>query len=280
MRPPAGTYSTADLARLLDVPAARVRAWAAAILDRSEDEARGQRRFAFRDVVVLRAARDLAAAGVPARRLRAALAGLRDRLPAGRSLASVRIVAEGQRVVVREGGETWEPESGQGRFEFAVAELAARAAPLAERAAAAAHRAPSELGAEDWFALALDLETTTPEEAVHAYERVLALAPEHPDAHLNLGRLRHERGDLAGAERHYRAALASRPEDATAAFNLGVALQDAERWTEAIAAYRKTLEIDASYADAYYNLGAIFERLGDKAEAIQQLKSYRALTRG
>ncbi len=241
---------------------------------------RGWLRFAFPDLVVLRAARDLAAAGVPPRRVRAALAGLRDRLPAGRSLASVRVTAEGQQVVVRESGEAWEPESGQGRLDFAVAELAAQAAPLAERAAAQARAAAGELDAEDWFALALDLEVTAPGEAAAAYERALALAPDHPEAHLNLGRLRHERGDLAGAERHYRAALASRPDDATAAFNLGVALQDAERWPEAITAYRRTIELDDHYADAYYNLAAIHEHLGDKGEAIQQLKSYRALTRG
>jgi tetratricopeptide (TPR) repeat protein len=276
----AGTYSTVDLARLLGVPASRVRAWAKAVLEPPAGDARRARRFTFPDLVVLRAARDLAAAGVPARRIHAALAGLRERLPAGRSLASVRIAAEGQRVVVRGPGESWEPESGQVRLDFAVADLAAQAAPLAAGAAAAALARGAELSADDWFALALDLEATSPAEAVAAYARVLELAPAHADAHLNLGRLHHERGDLAGAERHYRAALAARAEDATAAFNLGVALQDAQRWSEAIGAYRQALELDAAYADAYYNLAAVYEHLGDKAQAIQQLKSYRALTRG
>ncbi len=277
--PRPGSYSSADVARLLSIPPSRLRSWVAAGLIAGERDARGRLAFTFQDLVLLRAARDLAAGGVPLRRVRAALATLAVQLPAGRALAGVRIRAEGGQVVVASEGESWEPESGQRRLDFAVAELAAQAAPLARRAAAA-REASAELDAEAWFALALDLEATSPAEAAAAYRHVLAAQPEHAEAHLNLGRLLHEKGDLAAAERHYRSALAARPDDATAAFDLGVALQDLGRWQEAIAAYRRTVEIDATYADAYYNLAAIYEKLGDKAQAIQELKSYRALVRG
>ena len=89
--------------------------------------------------------------------------------------------------------------------------------------------APSLAGetAEGWYERGCDLEEPAPAEARAAYRRALELAPEHPDAHVNLGRLLHEAGDPAAA--HYRSALAARAGDATAEFNLGVALEDLEQ---------------------------------------------------
>ena len=51
-----------------------------------------------------------------------------------------------------------------------------------------------------------------PERAESSYRQVLAQAPHHADAHINLGRILHERGDLPAAEEHYRRALAIRPQ--------------------------------------------------------------------
>ena len=109
--------------------------------------------------------------------------------------------------------------------------------------------APPSLGASDAAPLSIDelyevgcdLEETDPAHAEASYEQVLARAPRHTDAHINLGRLLHERGELEGAEGHYRQALANRPNDPTAMFNLGVALEDQECVTDAIEAYEGAL---------------------------------------
>lgn len=266
-------YTVRDVAELLGVSSAQVRSYAG-FLSASRG-ARGEYRFSFQDVVLLRAVRGLVASRVPAARLKRSLRKLRQQLPGGRPLSAVRISADGRDVVVREGGTTWNPDSGQVLLDFAVADLAAQAAPIARRSAAAAREA--ELDAAGWYDLAYDLEAVDPSEARDAYLRALALDPGHADAHVNLGRLLHEASDLAGAEGRYRAALAARPDHPTAGFNLGVALEDQGRHEEAAAAYEAVLAADPRNADAHYNLALLFERAGRVPAALCHLKAYRDL---
>jgi tetratricopeptide (TPR) repeat protein len=273
-------YTTREVAGLLGLSPDQVRTWVRAGFLAPRRGRGGEHRFSFQDLVILRAAQGLAAARIPRRRIREALARLAGELPRGRSLAGVRVAAEGSRVVVHDGSEVWEPDSGQRVFDFEVAELAARAAPLAHRAAAEARGAAGRLSADDWYELGWELEATAVAEAKEAYRRALEQAPGHADAHLNLGRLRHEEGDVAAAEAHYREAAALRPADPTAAFNLGVALGDLGRQREAAAAYRQALDADPGYADAHYNLGCLYEEMGERAEAIRHLRTYRNLVRG
>lgn len=270
-------YTTAEVARILDLSPRQVRSYVEAGF-LSPRRGPGRRYvFSFQDLVILRAARGLCRARIPARRVHRALDRLRRQLPRGRSLTAVSISAEGGEIVVRDGGEAWEPVSGQRVLDFEVAELAEKAAPVALRVAARARKRPQELDAEAWWELGWELETTAPEEARDAYARALELAPEHADAHLNLGRLLHEQGKTQEAMEHYRRAAALRPEDPTAAFNLGVALEDLGRAVEAADAYRKALAADPSYADAHYNLAGLEERRGDPAAAIRHLKAYKTL---
>ena len=179
--------------------------------------------------------------------------------------------------MARDSTGSWEPESGQTVLDFSVAELAAQAAPFARRAAAEARRQEHTLGPHDWFALALDLEASDPGEARDAYRRVLELAPDHAAAHVNLGRLLHEQGDVRAAENQYRAARRLEPDDPTPFFNLGVALQDQDRLKEAADAYEKAISLASDYADAYFNLAFVMEKTGKRALAIRYLKAYKKL---
>ena len=54
-------------------------------------------------------------------------------------------------------------------------------------------------------------ESSEPDEAEDAYLRALKVDSCHPDAHLNLGRLFHEKGRLEQAEAHYRQAMQFKP---------------------------------------------------------------------
>lgn len=264
-------YTVRDVAKLLALSPAQVRGWAG-LVD-AERGPRGEYRFSFQDLVLLRAAKHLAAGRVPKRRIRAAIRQLRDSLPEGRELSELEIGAEGERVVVHDGSKRWNPESGQLHFNFEVAELARKAAPMARRQAREA-RDREGLTADDWYAVGCELEEPAPAEARGAYRRALELDPDHADAHVNLGRLLHEAGELDAAESHYRAA----PEDPTALFNLGVVLEDRGRLQEAREAYNAALRRDAGNADAHYNAARLCERLGDRAAALAHWNGYRRLT--
>jgi tetratricopeptide (TPR) repeat protein len=137
--------------------------------------------------------------------------------------------------------------------------------------------AARERDADAWYHLGCELEPSDPERARAAYARALALAPGHPDAHLNLGCLDHEAGRLADAEAHYRAALAARAGDPTACFDLAVALEDQQRPREARDAYLACVGADPTCAEAHYNLARLCERAGDRAAALRHLMAYRRL---
>jgi tetratricopeptide (TPR) repeat protein len=135
------------------------------------------------------------------------------------------------------------------------------------------------LSIEELYEIGCDLEETDPTHAAASYAEVLARAPRHADAHINLGRLLHERGELAAAEQHYREALALRPDDPTATFNLGVALEDQERVAEAVLAYERAIALNAQNADAHYNAARLYEKGGDYGASLRHLRAYRDLTR-
>lgn len=271
-------YTSRDVARLLGLSEAQVRTYARDGFLTPDRGSRREYRFSFQDLVVMRTAKALVAARIPTRRIHRALKKLKRQLPRGRSLAEVRIAADGDRIVVSDGETAWNPESGQVHLDFAVSDLATRAAPLARRSAEAARRAAEDLNADDWYELGFELEPLAPAEARDAYRRALELDAHHADAHVNLGRLLHEDGRVSEAEAHYRLALSTSPEHATAAFNLGIALEDLRRPADAIEAYRKAIAADPALADAHFNLSRLYEKTGKRAAALRHLSAYKRLT--
>jgi tetratricopeptide (TPR) repeat protein len=271
-------YSTHDVAELVGLSEAKVRALARAGLLSPERRSRGAYRFFFQDIVLLRTAKELMAARIHPRKVWRALRSLKRRLPRGQSLAALRISAAGDQVIVREKNTLWQPESGQVTFDFSISDLAKQVAPLVRQAAKSAEEV-RDASSDDWYNLAMDCETVSAlEEAKQAYSRAIALNPTHAGAHINLGRLLHADGRVADAERHYRQALAAAPDNATGQFNLGVALEDLNKRAEAIKAYKQAIALDPELADAHYNLAHLYELRGEKSSAIRHLARYKALT--
>jgi len=272
-------YTARDVARMLDLSVGQVRSLARAGFIEPKRGPHGEYRFSFQDLVLLRTAKGLTAAAVPPRRLRNVLRKLRRQLPSGQPLSAVQIEARGEELVVRQGDALWNPESGQGAFNFEVSELVAKAAPHARRAIEEARQAEEELDADDWYELGYDLESAAPDQAVEAYRHALELDPHHVDGRLNLGRLYLLTGRANAAEAQFRMALAGGTRDATALFNLGVALEDLGRSQEAMQAYCESIDVDPEGADAYFNLARLHEQAGDSAAALRYLTAYRRLVR-
>ncbi|MBS1119121.1 MAG: Tetratricopeptide 2 repeat protein [Deltaproteobacteria bacterium] len=140
-----------------------------------------------------------------------------------------------------------------------------------------------------WYDRGCALEAADPssEAAIAAYGRALAGRPDLPDAHNNLGRILHERGELPAAESHYRLALCLDRTVGLYWFNLGVAVEDQGRVAEAIAAYEHALSLDPGLADAHFNLARIYEVIGRGSNnelvlrrAVRHLVRYRELAVG
>lgn len=270
-------YTTREIATILGLTEQQVRAHAKSGYVAPRRGSRGEYLFSFQDLVLLRAAVELMESDIPLRRIRRSLERLRDQLPEGRPLTAVRIAAKGESVVVQDGGKSWSPDSGQYMFDFPVAELAAQVAPMAKRVAEGARSRNALMTADEWYELGCEVEIGSPDDAIEAYGRAIELDPHHADAHVNLGRLLHEKGKLSEAERHYRKALEGESVSAVPAYNLGVVLEDAGRYRDAVLAYRRALEIDDSFADAHYNIAQLYEKLGEKADAFRHLKQFRSL---
>jgi tetratricopeptide (TPR) repeat protein len=274
-----GGYSIREVANLLNVTEAKIRAYARSGFTSTSAGENGELQFSFQDLLLLRTAKALEAARIPRRRIRLALSNLAEQLD-GRPLTAVRISALGSQVVAREGGESWNAESGQTFLEFEAADLTREPGrlhhvPVLTPVAAPEPEMPD---AEERYETALvreaDGDTAA---AIEAYGEALGLDPTHSEAHVNVGRLLHESGDLTAAEEHYRQAIILRHDEPTAWFNLGVVLQDTQRMEEASRAYERALALDASYADAHYNLASVLEALGQRTSAFRHLRTYRSL---
>jgi DNA-binding transcriptional MerR regulator len=294
-------YSAQDVAKMLGLPPRRLRAYLRAGLLSAERQENGRLRFSFQDLLLLRTAEGLVAERIPPRRVVHALKKLRQRLPEARPLTGVPLSADGNRVVAHDGRARWQPDTGQVLLAFPETDSpSARQTPVSPCAPFVARPAPTvaaplpdpgesavddpgsgdrAVSADDLYRIAATLEESDPVHAAHTYRQVLALDPQHAAAHVNLGRLLHEAGEIAEAESHYRATLALRGDDAIAAFNLAVAIEDQGRTDEALEQYERALAIDSGNPDAHYNAARLYEKSGQLAAAFRHLRAYRELVR-
>ena len=267
-------FTTGDVAKILNLPDNRIRSFVRAGF---VAPARGEKKslqFTFQDLLFLKTAKGLLDSRVPPKRIIRMLSSLKRQLPNDQHLASLKIYADGRRVVAWDGKARWQPDSGQFLFNFdarAIVKKVKLVPPLFNKPEEKKHTA------EHWFNVGVQLESKSAKEAQRAYHMALAIDPMRGDAHLNLGKLYHDTQELAKAEAHYRAAVESDPKDPAPHFNLGVLMEDLKKAQEAVEAYRDAIKLDPSYADAHYNLGLLLESVGKKAEAFTHLRTARKI---
>ena len=268
-------YLTRDAAELVGLKAHTIRHYVSRGLLAPARGRRGEYRFSFRDLVLLKTAKGLIDADVSSRRTLAALAKLKETVGAldGKELTSMRIFAEGDSVVVRADDGLWDVETGQGRFAFANPD-AGKVRKL-DDAGRGESDSTARFDSDDWYNLGLDLEEAEPARAPAAYRRAIALNPDNADAHVNLGRLFQVRGDLKRAKRHYQRALRAVPAHQLAFYNLGTVFDELDELDTALDYYCQAPNVP----DAHYNQARIFEMRGDQLAFARHMREYKVLIR-
>src|SRR6266576_2753092 len=135
--------------------------------------------------------------------------------------------------------------------------------------AAAGESVPKELGLADAMAYARELQKEARLEAAdELYRRILAAAPDYPDAWHFRGVLAFQLGRLSEAETLIRRAVELAPAYSDAHNNLGNVLQHQKRHDEAIVFYERAIALRPEMADAHLNLGKALEALDLMQQAL------------
>lgn len=116
-------YSTREIGHILGLPPYTVRYYACNGLGRCGQGKGNYYKFSFQELLLLKTISRLLFLGVSLRRIRRIMSNLTEQMPKGDPVTAAKIWTEGENVLVRHGNETWDPESGQGIFEFGKNQL-------------------------------------------------------------------------------------------------------------------------------------------------------------
>jgi tetratricopeptide (TPR) repeat protein len=188
-----------------------------------------------------------------------------------RPLAQLRILAEEPGVLSVELAEGRMDLSGQLLLDFgARRRRAGRIAPLPARR--------RRLSSEEWLEIgAICEEEGLQQDAAQAYRRAVGLLPCHAQAHLRLGKVLRDLGDLPGAEAAFRAALQHDRACAAAWHGLAELHHADGRLTEAITALERALEASPDDAAAHLSMALACEQAGRSAQAGAHWRAYLQL---
>jgi len=260
-------YTTTEVIRMMGLTRRQLAYWSKLRL--VEPRARwGERFYSFTDLVALETIKRLTDRGVAARRLRRAVVALGEQLGRTRTpLSRLRVVTNGREVVVHSpgtNGRPFEPLTGQFVMQFETARLAGKIRTLASRTA------------EEWFEIGLACDTTpeTMERAVDAYERVLAIAPDWIEAHINLGTALYQLQRFDEARQSFEAAVALDPSNPLAHFNLSCVREQLHDLPGCVASLHRALDLSPQMADAHLNLAFAYEKMRRETLSHKHLALY------
>jgi tetratricopeptide (TPR) repeat protein len=271
-------YSAKDVAQIVGVQESRVRYWAQTGFVGPSERKGGRPMYSFQDLVGVKAAKELLDSGLTVQRVRKNLDALKAALPQiDRPLAQLRIVSDGDRLVVQDAEARFEPTTGQLVMDFGLGALEAEVKQLAQAPLPA--RPEREETAYAWFleGTKLDGEAGREDEALIAYQKALDGDPLLAAAHTNLGNLLYRRGALTDARTHYDTALTLDPEQPEARYNLANLLDELGEHERAVAEWTRVAAACPEFADAHFNLAVSFFEEGSPERARVHLEKYLAL---
>lgn len=274
--PVTDVFTASEVCRLLGITPGRLRSLDRAGIVSPTGRRRGRRAYTFTDLIALRAAKGLLDRKVRLRDVSRAVEALRRALPSvTQPLSELRIVSDGERLVVKTKDGTYEPLTRQMVLDFEVGSLRDDVVRvLRPRVGKDRARAAYDLYVR---ASSLDEDPRTMHEAEELYRKAIELDPWLAIAYTNLGNIRFRKGDEAEAEKQYRRALAIDPKQPEAQYNLGYLMLERGKAAEAIPYFQGAIEADAGFADAYFNLAMAYEGIGDAARARPCWQKYLAL---
>ena len=262
----ADRYTRNEVGRILGLEEGRLRYWERLQLVRPEVRW-GQRFYSFGDLVALRSIQRITLNRVPARKLRRTVALIEQQF-GGYSLPlqQLRLVELGRDVlVVPPGAERpFNPFLQQWAFPF---DIPARPAKLHSMAG------PTP---EEFFETALSCETKQDllPQAIENYQRVVELAPDWIEAHINLGVAYYQMGQLSDARAAFAAAVALDPLNGISRYNLGCTLEEMGEYDGAIEHLVRAARAMPGHADVHFNLALAYEKRGERRAARDQWTLY------
>jgi Flp pilus assembly protein TadD len=255
----------------MNIPEARINAWAKAGLIKSAGTQCGVPRFEFRQAAIARSLGEMTAAGVTTEKIRRTLRLLQQRMPdLEEPLQQLTILEHNGPLLVRlESGDLTEV-TGQMQLQFderpQPAPTPLRLVPALTSAADWHERAIEQeragmlADAEQSYRQAMLVGGPTPQlafdlasvltkfgkipQAIERYLQAVELDPEYTDAWNNLGMLRAGAGDLDAACDSFRRAIALTPDDAKLHYNLADALETLGFFEEASRHWQMYLRLD------------------------------------
>ncbi|MFM7107549.1 MAG: tetratricopeptide repeat protein [Planctomycetaceae bacterium] len=283
-------YTTALMADVLGAPPAAVRHWVRQGLIAPARRAGSIEWFDFGQLVVGRHLARLLDGGLSLRDIDAQLAELGGGDAPAVARIGDRIVVDGRRLSLRDGGQLL-AAGGQMHLEFYASALTGgppdddppRVVAIGDRAVSRAATVPAidraiDDDVSDILGLADDLEAAG--EFVEAAEALRAvLQAQGPTAHVifMLAELLYRAGDLPAARERYYAVIEIDSGHLRARTSLGCVLAELGDHELALAALEGVLRQEPGYADAHWHVAGILADLGRPREARHHLGTFLAL---
>jgi DNA-binding transcriptional MerR regulator len=269
-------FTSGEISRLLGISQARLRTFDRAGVVSPTGRRRGRRAYSFSDLIALRTAQSLLERRVRLRDVTRAVGALKRSLPkVTRPLQELRIVSDGQRVVVHTTDGAFEPLTGQMVLDFEVKSLRDDVVRVL-RPSAGRERART---AYELYLRAsqLDEDPLSMDDAELLYREAISLDPWLAIAYTNLGNIRFRRHDADAAEVLYKKALEIDGRQPEAQYNLGYVMLERGQPELSVPLFHGAIDADPKFADAYFNLAMAYEQIGETSKARPFWKSYISL---
>ena len=290
-------YSIRDVSKILAIQESRLRYWMQTGFVGPTVRKSSRFYYTFADLVSVKSAKDLLAAGLPLQKVRKNLEALKKTLPNDANAAArLRVCSDGETLIAMADDIAFQPMSGQIVMAFALPVLGERIAevlalpgtqPVIEQVDDDA--VPGEILPEPtdahggstayrYFMEACGAEDRGEDTlAEHLLRQVLDLEPGMAAALTNLGNLLYGAGKLEDARGYYERAVEHDPGLAEARYNLANVLEDLGEPERAIAELRQVCITSPEFADAHYNLGVMLAKVGGAEQARAHLTRYLEL---